>query len=58
VHPYEKTAPTTKAAGEPVVIPSAWNLDWVALDTTRDGNVPGPVWKPLFTDPESGSIRT
>lgn len=51
------TAPTTTtAAGEPVIIPSAWELDWVALDTSRDGNVPGPVWKPLYEDPDTGSL--
>ncbi len=48
---------TEQAQTAPVVsIPSAWELDWVALDTSRDGNVPGPVWKPLRRDPWSGAL--
>lgn len=43
-------------AGEAAVsIESAWEIDWVALDTSRDGNVPGPVWKPLRRDPSTGA---
>jgi hypothetical protein len=36
-----------------VVIPSAFDLVWQPLPTT-DGNVPGPVFKLLSSDPESG----
>lgn len=32
---------------QPIEIPSAWDLNWQPLDTSRDGNVPGPVWKLL-----------
>lgn len=39
-----------------VSIPSAWLLDWVAIDTGRDGNVPGPVWKPLRRDSVTGGM--
>lgn len=39
-----------------VSIPSAWEIDWVALDTSRDGNVPGPVWKPLRHDTSTGAL--
>lgn len=39
----------------PVAIESAWVTDWIPLDTTRDGNVPGPVWKPLSTDEATGA---
>lgn len=46
------STPTT----DTVSIPSAWSLDWVALDTTRDGNVGGPVWKVLREDPASGGL--
>jgi hypothetical protein len=34
-------------------IPSTFTLDWQALPTT-DGNVPGPVFKVLSADPDSG----
>ena len=33
-----------------VSMATVWDLDWVALDTTRDGNVGGPVWKLLHRD--------
>jgi hypothetical protein len=39
-----------------VIIPSAWDLDWEARDTSRDGNVPGPVRKVLRRDPASGGL--
>ena len=39
-----------------VSIASAWEVDWVALDTSRDGNVPGPVWKPLRHDTSTGAL--
>src|SRR5262249_24391073 len=35
-------------------IPDTHELDWQALPTERDGNVPGPVFKTLTTDPEAG----
>ena len=40
---------------EPVVIPSAWDLDWMSISTT-DGNIPGPALKILREDPESGAL--
>jgi hypothetical protein len=42
-------------AGEAVVIPSAWELDWTAIGTT-DGNVPGPTLKILHQDVSSGGM--
>src|SRR5579871_450739 len=42
------------AGGTAVSIPSGWDLDWVARDVRRDGNVPGPVIKVLRRDPVSG----
>src|SRR5262245_39863215 len=45
---------TGAMAREARTIPSAWDLDWQALPTT-DGNVPGPVFKMLSRDPETGS---
>lgn len=36
-----------------VSIPSAWDLDWNPLDTSRDGNVPGPVWKLLSVNEDT-----
>ncbi len=41
---------------ESVIIPSAWELDWEVRETTRDGNVPGPVRKVLRRDPSTGGI--
>lgn len=38
-----------------VIVPSNWDNPWIALDTTRDGNVPGPVWKPLSVHEETGA---
>src|SRR5262245_4664684 len=43
-------------AAESVSIPSAWKLDWHAIDTERDGNVPGPVIKVLRLDQETGGM--
>ena len=40
---------------EPISIPSAWEVDWIALDTTRDGNVGGPAWKVLRRDESTGA---
>lgn len=36
-----------------VTIPDTFALDWVAIGTERDGNVPGPVAKELAVDPET-----
>lgn len=44
------TSPT-----RPVVIPSAWELDWFGISTT-DGNVPGPALKILREDSETGAL--
>jgi hypothetical protein len=38
----------------PVSIPDTHELDWQPLPTARDGNVPGPVFKLLSSDPETG----
>ena len=38
----------------PVLIPDTHANPWVAIDTERDGNVPGPVVKLLSSDPETG----
>jgi hypothetical protein len=38
-----------------ITLPDIWEQDWTALDTTRDGNIPGPVWKELSTNDESGA---
>jgi hypothetical protein len=38
-----------------IAIPSAWDIDWTPLDTTRDGNVGGPAWKLLSTHEETGA---
>jgi hypothetical protein len=38
-----------------VTIPSAWETDWIPLDTIRDGNVGGPAWKLLSKDEETGA---
>jgi len=35
----------------PNLIPDTHALPWVAIDTARDGNVPGPVYKLLTSDP-------
>lgn len=35
----------------PVLIPDTHAMPWVAIDTARDGNVPGPVFKLLTSDP-------
>ena len=43
-------------AEQSVSIPSAWEIDWQALDTNRDGNVPGPVIKVLRQDPDTGGM--
>jgi hypothetical protein len=43
-------------AAESLSIPSAWELDWQPLDTSRDGNVPGPVIKLLRRDEETGGM--
>jgi hypothetical protein len=40
---------------EPVTIPDTHQLDWQVLPTARDGNVPGPVFKVLAEDTESGA---
>lgn len=37
------------------IIPDLWERDWIPLDTQRDGNVPGPVWKPLTENEETGA---
>jgi hypothetical protein len=37
----------------PVLIPDTHAMPWVAIDTNRDGNVPGPVFKLLTSDPET-----
>jgi hypothetical protein len=37
------------------LVPDLMDRDWIPLDTSRDGNVPGPVWKPLTADPETGA---
>src|SRR3954453_5108293 len=42
-------------ARTPVSIPDTHELDWQPLPTARDGNVPGPVFKTLTTDPENGA---
>lgn len=39
----------------PVVIPSAWELDWFGISTT-DGNVPGPALKILREDADTGAL--
>lgn len=40
---------------EPVIIPSAWEMDWTAIGTD-DGNVPGPTLKILYQDPVTGGM--
>ena len=47
---------SSAAAQEPLIIPSAWELDWEARDTERDGNVAGPVRKVLRRDPATGGL--
>jgi hypothetical protein len=42
-------------ARTPISIPDTHRIDWTPLPTDRDGNVPGPVFKVLTTDPESGA---
>jgi hypothetical protein len=37
-----------------ISIPSAWDLEWTALDSAKHGNPPGPVWKVLRTDEKTG----
>jgi hypothetical protein len=46
-------APTNPS--KPVVIPSAWELDWFGIPTT-DGNVPGPALKILREDADTGAL--
>jgi hypothetical protein len=43
------------SATETVIIPSAWDLDWMAIDTSG-GNVPGPTLKMLYEDPQTGAV--
>jgi hypothetical protein len=40
---------------QPVTIPDTHSIDWQVLPTDRDGNVPGPVFKVLTEDAESGA---
>jgi hypothetical protein len=47
--------PATAITDRPIVIPSAWTLNWTSIGTT-DGNVPGPCLIILREDPETGGI--
>jgi hypothetical protein len=50
-----KQARNTGVARKPLVVPSAWELDWTAIPTT-DGNVPGPTLKVMRTDARTGGM--
>lgn len=38
-----------------VIIPSAWDTDWIPLSTAKYGHVNGPVWKQLSEDEKTGA---
>lgn len=40
---------------QPSLIPDTHAIPWVAIDTERDSNVPGPVLKLLAADPATGA---
>ena len=39
---------------QPSIVPDSHAIPWVAIQTSRDNNVPGPVTKRLAEDPETG----
>jgi hypothetical protein len=47
----------SEATSNATIIPSAWDdMQWIPLDYVKEACIPGPAWKLLFEDPQTGGM--